>query len=88
MSYYGKGAETSSISSEDHADALLDGSRKRKVLNKRVEKLERQVNALAATVNIMLSIMDAEARMKGGIDRVEEDSDFRTTNNCPDYLRS
>jgi len=88
MSYYGKGAETSSISSEDYTDALLDASHKRKVTNQRLEKLERQVNALATTVNLMLSVMDAEARMKGGIDRIEEGSDYRTSNDCPDYLRS
>lgn len=80
MSYYGKGAETEPLSAEDHADALLDGSRKRKVLNRRVEKLESQVNALSTTVNLMLSVMDAEARMKGGIDRIEEVSDYRTPN--------
>ena len=88
MSYYGKGAETSSVSAEDYEDALLDASRKRKKHNQRIEKLERQVNALAKTVNLILSVMDAEARMKRGIDRIEETPDYRTTNDCPDYLKS
>lgn len=64
-----------STSIEDHEDAQQFESRKRKQISNRVATLERRVGALATTVNLMLSVMDAEARMKGGIDRLPEKND-------------
>jgi prefoldin subunit 5 len=53
MSYYGKGAETASVSAEDHEDALTYNRYKRKQLERRIAKLERRVDNLSAALGLI-----------------------------------
>ena len=53
MSYYGKGAETASVSAEDHEDALLYASRRRKQLERRIATLERRVDNLSTALGLI-----------------------------------
>ena len=58
-SYYEKddpsysGAETASVSTEDHEDALLYDRYKRKQLERRIATLERRVDNLSTSVGLM-----------------------------------
>ena len=67
--------ETPTVSSEDFVDAQSFDQQKRARLSKRISALETQMKEVITTMELILSIMDAEARMKMGIKRPKGISD-------------
>lgn len=71
MSYFGKGTE-GLAEREEQADQAIHNEHTRRHMAERITKIEAQVRQLTSTVNLLLSIMDADAKMKRGIERIRE----------------
>ena len=67
--------ETPTVSAEDFVDAQIHSGNHSIRLSKRISALETQMKEVITAMELILSIMDAEAKMKMGIKRPKGISD-------------